>query len=241
MGGTTTWRHVLRSAALGIVVMVLFLAAVPLVADGAFDPATVVIAGLFVAGGWWAGRPGKGGVIFTGVLSLLLGILVLGLFQSWKAFAHPESTFDFIATVGLLVVTVLAVVAAIPALDRERLASPGPLLLRGAGVVIAVGVVVGAVAGLSTSSDTKRAGDIEVDMKDFAFAPRTISHDTSPVTFFVKNRDTSHHDFTIDDLVHQQVPSGVARRVTIDTTLERRTYRFYCTLHPGMDGTITVR
>ena len=233
----TTWRDVLRGAAVGQLILAAFMLLISVAFEGRFDPMPVVI-GLIIAGGvlWLSKGRGRGGVIYAGVVSLLL-FLMVAMFGGLTVFARFQSTFELILFGGLLVVTVLGLVATVGALRRKG-GSAAALAPKVAGGLIALLVVVGVVAGALTGSATRMAGDLALQAKHFAFSETEITADAGRVSVFVENEDVAAHDFTIKDVVAVALPGQRAGRGTFD--VEAGTYRFYCSLHPDMEGTLKV-
>ena len=232
---TTTWRDVLRGAAIGQVVMAAFMLVITLVFEGHFDPMPVVI-GLIVAGGvaLLSRREGRAGVIYAGVVSLLL-FLMVAMFGGLTVFSRVQSTFELILFGGLLVVTILGLVATVGALRRA--AGPAAEVApKVAGAFIGLLVVVGVIAGGLTGSATRMAGDVPLQAKEFEFSVKTIEVEAGRVAVFIENEDVASHDFTIKDVVSESLPGQKAGRAVF--TVDEGTYRFYCSLHPDMEGTL---
>jgi plastocyanin len=234
---TTTWRDVLRGAALGQAVMAAFMLAITVVFEGRFDPTPVVI-GLIAGGGalLLAKRGGRGGVVYAGVVSLLL-FLMAAMFGGLTVFARPQSTFELILFGGLLVVTLLGLVAAVGAFRHAG----GPAAEQApkvAGAFIALLVVVGVLAGGLAGSATRMPGDLALQAKNFEFSESVLEADAGRVAVFVENDDVASHDFTIKDVVQEAVPGQKAGRAVFD--LPAGSYRFYCSLHPDMEGTLKL-
>jgi plastocyanin len=234
---TTTWRDVLRGAALGQAIMAAFMVAITVVFEGRFDPMPVVI-GLVAGGGvlLLAKRGGRGGVVYAGVVSLLL-FLMAAMFGGLTVFARPQSTFELILFGGLLVVTLLGLIATVGAFRHAG----GPAAEQApkvAGAFIALLVVVGVLAGGLTGSATRMPGDLALQAKNFEFSESVLEADAGRVAVFVENDDVASHDFTIKDVVQEAVPGQKAGRAVFD--LPAGTYRFYCSLHPDMEGTLKL-
>lgn len=232
-----TWRDVLRGAAVGQAIMAAFMAVITLLFEGRLDPMPLVI-GVIVSGGvvWLRRSEGRGGVVYAGIVSLLLFAMV-AMFGGLTVLTRAESTFELILFGGLFVVSVLGLVATVGALRRQGgpMAGVAPKV---AGAVIAVLVVVGIVAGSLTGSATRMPGDLTLQAKNFEFSASTLDADAGRITVFVENDDVAHHDFTINGVVAEQVPGQKAGRAEFD--LEAGAYRFYCSLHPDMEGTLKV-
>ena len=233
----TTWRDVLRGAALGQLILAAFMLLITVVFEGRFDPFPVVI-GLIITGGvvWLTKGKGRGGVIYAGVVSLLL-FLMVAMFGGLTVFTRISSTFELILFGGLLVVTLLGLVATPGALRRK--AGPAAAVApKVAGAFIALLVVVGVVAGALTGSATRMAGDIALETKHFEFTEKEITADAGRISVFVENVDVAAHDFTINDVVAIDLPAQRAGRASFE--IGEGTYRFYCSLHPDMEGTLKV-
>jgi plastocyanin len=82
------------------------------------------------------------------------------------------------------------------------------------------------------------SGDIALEAKHFEFTEQTLEAEAGRIAVFVENADVAHHDFTINDVVEIQLPGQKAGRRAFD--VEAGTYRFYCSLHPDMEGTLKV-
>jgi plastocyanin len=232
-----TWRDVLRLAAIGQVAFAAFMFAISLGFEGRVDPMPVVI-GAIVAGGvvLLTKRSGRGAVIYAGVVSLLL-FLMVAMFGGLTVFARAESTFELILFGGLLVVTILGLVSTIGAL-LNRASAAAEVAPKVAGAFVALLVVVGVVAGLLADSATRMPGDLALKAEHFEFSEEELTADAGRVAVFVENEDVAHHDFTIEDVTVIDVPGQKAGRDVFD--VEAGTYRFYCSLHPDMEGTLKV-
>ena len=233
----TTWRDVLRGAATGQLILAAFMLLLTVAFEGRFDPLPVVI-GAIVAGGvlWLTKSSGRGPVIYAGVVSLLL-FLMVAMFGGFTVFSRPQSTFELILFGGLLVVTILGLIATVGAL-RGKGGPVAEVAPKVAGSFIALLVVVGVVAGALTGSATRMPGDVAMQTKHFEFTETEVAVDAGRVSVFVENEDVAAHDFTIKDVVALDLPAQRAGRATFD--VEPGTYRFYCSLHPDMEGTLRV-
>ena len=233
----TTWRDVLTGAATGQVVMAAFMVVLGVAFEHSLDPMPVVI-GLVAAGGvvLLRRRSGRGGVVYAGVVSLLL-FLMVAAFGGLAVFTRPESTFELILFGGLLVTTVLGLVA-VPGAWRRRAGSLAAVGPRVAAAAIALLVVVGVIAGAFTGSASRMPGDLALKTKNFEFTSTSLEAGAGRISIWVDNQDVSHHDFTIKGVVSQQLPAQKASRAVFD--LDPGTYRFFCSLHPDMEGTLKV-
>ena len=140
------WRDVLRGAAAGQVVMAAFMFLITVALERRFDPMSLVIGALVAVGViLLTKRPGKGGVIYAGVMSLLLLLMVV-MFGGLTVLTRVRSTFELILMGGLLVVSLLGLVATAGALRQAGgpVAATAPKV---AGACIAGLVAIGVVAG----------------------------------------------------------------------------------------------
>ena len=233
----TTWRDVLKGAAIGQLLMAAFMIIITAVFESSFSPVPVVV-GLIVTGGiaLLSKRPGRGGVVYAGIVSLLLVLVVLA-FGGLTVLSRTESTFELIQVGGLLAVSLLGLVATVGAF-RGKAGAAAEVAPKVAGAFIALLVVVGVVAGALTGSATRMPGDVALKAEGFEFSADRLEADAGRVAVFVQNEDVAHHDFTIKDVVAVDLPGQKAGRGVFD--LEAGTYRFYCSLHPDMEGELQV-
>lgn len=237
MGALTGWRRVLRFALVGDLVVCAALGVVS-VLDAGLEPMVVVIAVVVAAALLVVVRSrGRAGTIVGGVVTLLL----LLLFVPWAldAVRTPSSTTDFVLADTAVILNLVGVAAAVLA----TLHRPGGVLARRlpaiAGALIGLLVTVGLVAGIAAHSDARQAGDLSARTKGFAYVPTSLEANAGTVSVHVRNDDLATHDFTIDGVVHEVLPGGKAERVVFDVA--PGTYTYYCSIHPTMKGTLTVR
>ena len=94
----------------------------------------------------------------------------------------------------------------------------------------------------SSSGGGAAKGDVEVDMKDISFQPGSVTvAKGSTVTW--KNEDSANHDVTADDDSFKSGdPGGIASGQSFKHTFdEAGDFKYVCTVHPGMDGTVVVK
>ncbi len=232
----SSWRGLLQATALMSVVISIFGAV-------AFGPEIPVVIGLLTGIGLlWLRRPGKGGVIYTGLIHVLIGIVVLVLFQNLMELAYPASWMVFVSTGARLIATLVAIVAALAALtssSAERAPRAiGALALTALLLVIALGVV----SRLSVTSDLQQARDVVLRITpETTWSARELRVPAGRISIYVENDDVHHGNFTIDGVVNVQIPSGTSKRATFE--LEPGQYRFYSKLYrgePEMQGTFIV-
>jgi plastocyanin len=87
----------------------------------------------------------------------------------------------------------------------------------------------------AASSGSNATAGVAVTIKDFAFSTKPVKAGES---FQVENKDDTEHTFTSDDgKFDVKVPAG--KTVTVDA-LSAGTYKFHCTIHTNMHGTLEV-
>lgn len=109
------------------------------------------------------------------------------------------------------------------------------------GLVTAVGAPVPLDRGAQKGG---AATTVDLVMEDFQFKPVNVTVTAgSQVTFKIANKGQAVHNFTSTDLGIKQydVSASGARDVTWTASAKPGTYRFVCTYHAGMEGTITVK
>lgn len=94
----------------------------------------------------------------------------------------------------------------------------------------------------SSGGGTAAKGNAEVVMKDISFQPGTVTvAKGSTVTW--KNEDSANHDVTADDGSFKSGDAGdIASGQTFKHTFdEDGSFKYVCTVHPGMEGTVVVK
>jgi plastocyanin len=83
-------------------------------------------------------------------------------------------------------------------------------------------------------------GGAEVTMEGIAFNPATITIKTGDRVTWT-NKDSVGHDVTGDDFESGD-PGGIGNGDTFEHTFdEAGTFKYVCTVHPGMEGTVKVQ
>lgn len=232
-----TWRRLLRAAALTSIAVSAFSV---LTIGGEVSIVFAVVVGI---GLLWLRRPGRGGVVYLGVVHLLIGLIVLVLFQLLAELAYPASWTVFVVTGARLVVTVTALIATVGALrgGPERGSAAAPRAAAAiAGAALLAFSIVGIGAGLSVSDDKRQPGDVAIEItSDTQFGLRELNLAAGRIAVYVENHDVHHGSFTIDGVVSLDIPAGSAQRATFDLAPGR--YRYYSKLYPGeVNGTMVV-
>jgi plastocyanin len=230
-----TWRRLLRAAALTSIAVSAF--AVLAIGGGE----AIVFAVVVGIGVFWLRRPGRGGVVYLGVVHLLVGLIVLVLFQLLAELAYPASWKVFVVTGGRLVATVTALIATVGALRGGPGSAAAPRTAAAiAGAALLAFSIVGIGAGLSVSDDKRQPGDVAIEItSDTQFGPRELKLAAGRIAVYVENHDVHHGSFTIDGVVSLDIPAGSAQRATFDLAPGR--YRYYSKLYPEeVNGTMVV-
>jgi len=82
-------------------------------------------------------------------------------------------------------------------------------------------------------------GGTEVSMEGIAFNPAEVSAGVGDTVTWTNN-DSVAHDVTADSF-SSGAPGGMAAGDTFEHTFEEAgTFDYVCTVHPGMEGTVTV-
>jgi plastocyanin len=92
----------------------------------------------------------------------------------------------------------------------------------------------GSGSGAASTSDA-----VEIDMKNFQFAPKDATVKVGQTVKWV-NQDTAPHD-AVDEKTGQFKSDQFAKGESYEFTPEKAgKIAYVCTLHPGMEGTLTV-
>ena len=89
-------------------------------------------------------------------------------------------------------------------------------------------------------TEKKVAGGTKVSMKDIKFAPDSISVKAGDAVTWTNN-DTVGHDVTGDNFKSGD-PGAMQNGDTYANTFDKAgTFNYVCTVHPGMEGSVTVK
>lgn len=230
------WKSLLQASALLSLAISIF-------GIVAFEPEIPIVTGVLMSIGLlWMRRPGKAGVIYSGLLHLLIALVVLFLFQNIRELAYPASWMVFLSAGARLIATGTAMVGAIGAiLTTSRQGAPrviGALALTLLLVLIAVGIV----SRFSVKEDFRQPGDVVLRITpETKWSTSDLRVNGGTISIYVRNDDVHQGTFTIDGVVNLEVPAGTSKRATFD--LGPGQYRFYSKLYPeesAMRGTLFV-
>lgn len=151
--------------------------------------------------------------------------------------ASPADTIAFVTAVAAAGGRLLAAAGAVLGLRGRDGTVRG--LAAASLVVLGIAVVAATAVRLTTTSDVREAGDVEVVAEAIAFPDAISVADDGAV--FVDNRDRIRHTFAVEGTdLDVEVPPGAQRR--IELALAPGTYTFLCTVpgHERMTGTLEV-
>jgi plastocyanin len=112
--------------------------------------------------------------------------------------------------------------------------------MRRLGLVAIAGLALAAAAPPLPTAAGARATRT-VTLKDISFSPRSLTVSRgATVTFAFRDGDTTHNVTSSGARRFQTIASRSSGSVA-RTFRQAGTYRYECTLHPGMTGRITVR
>jgi plastocyanin len=90
----------------------------------------------------------------------------------------------------------------------------------------------------STSSSGGGGGGTTVSMKDIQFAPKSLTVKVGQTVTWT-NDDSTDHNVTASDGTFKSSTFGHGKTFSWKAT-KAGTFKYTCTIHPGMDGTLTV-
>jgi plastocyanin len=108
----------------------------------------------------------------------------------------------------------------------------------GGGTTPAPSQAASSPAGAPSAGQSAAATGTNVDIKNFAFSPATVTTTAGgKVTW--KNGDSVNHTVTFDD--GSVDSNNIAQNATFEHTFATAgTFAYHCKIHPNMKGTITV-
>lgn len=104
---------------------------------------------------------------------------------------------------------------------------------------LGAGVATAAVLILALAVPTVLAADRDVAIRDLAFAPRSVEIQVGDTVTW-RNRDSLTHTATARNGAFDTGLLSEGRSATVRFTVAG-TYRYLCTPHPNMTGTVVVR
>jgi plastocyanin len=176
---------------------------------------------------------------------LLVTIAALGLLHLLSSIpflasnlAHPESPVSFLTDAAAAIAVLTAALAAVAGLRGVRNRRP---LAVGAGVLMALLVVVSLVATGSVTSDPRQPGDVVVEVVGATF-PAEVAVTAHGAALWIDNQDPFRHTLVVEGTdVHVELTGSTAVRAEVD--LAPGAYRYYCDVpgHDRMEGSLDVR
>jgi plastocyanin len=235
-----TWRRLLRYAAIADLVVMAVVGVVLRDKEALAFAGAILIGILFLEI-----RGGLAGIIMLGVLTLDAAVFMLPAAASNSA--HRDHFVNVLIPLSLGVISVAGLIASIGSIVRHRNPEASrreaPIVLQTIAAVFIVALIASVVSQRTSRSETARAGDVRVEMRNTAFLEKTLNAQGGSISVAVANHDLFWHTFTIDALhVNVDVPIGANRRVTFNAPAGR--YEFYCRVPghraAGMKGTLIV-
>jgi plastocyanin len=118
-------------------------------------------------------------------------------------------------------------------------------MLRTKLIALVATVAVAVPLAAFAAQPSARSQEPEVEMEDFAFRPARIAVRPSQVVIW-KNRDRARHNATSVKRVNgrrvfRTATRGFRAEMTARAPRQAGTYRYFCTIHPQMRGTLVVR
>jgi plastocyanin len=114
-------------------------------------------------------------------------------------------------------------------------------MLRSLVVLLAAGALVagcGSSSKKSSTSSTPAAGGTAVSMKNIQYSPTSLTVKVGQTVTWT-NDDTVVHNVTADDGTFKSSTFGGGKTFSWKAT-KAGTFKYACTIHPGMVATLTV-
>ena len=204
----------------------------------------LVVAALTYRFGTWASIVAA---VFGGLLLILLAPFAP------TALGHPQSFFDFSATLLMVVGLLMALAGAVAAIVQRRAARPRSgangfdraMLLAVFGLVglLLLFSAAMSVAGRTTVAAEAKAGATAVEMRGTQFAPQRLeARPGETLKLVVTNRDAVAHTFTARELgIDATVLPGSERLIELRAPASG-SYTYFCVPHEyGMRGTLEIK
>lgn len=116
-------------------------------------------------------------------------------------------------------------------------------IARTASLVVLAGGVVAATTGSSTAAPSAQAAKTKtILLKDIAFKPGKVTVTSgTDVAFKFADGTTTHNVKSVGSPKFKYISNRSKGTIKRKLTAKGKTYRFTCTLHPGMDGSVKVK
>jgi plastocyanin len=118
---------------------------------------------------------------------------------------------------------------------------PSPMRGRVASLVVVVAVALGAAPSLDGKSRAAAPPRAEVTIDNFAFAPATLTVARGTTVKWTNKDDEPHTVVSDRDPKLFKSPALDTDESFSFTFNDPGTYKYYCTIHPHMQGTIVVQ
>ncbi len=182
-------------------------------------------------------RP-RAAAIWIGIVSALRALFSLLNPTLVDDLTYPADTGLFIVTVAMVVLPLAGVIGLVGVLRRAS-GRAADRTLQGAGVLVLIAIAVGVVAGVTSDEQTAAEGTAAapvVVVERRAFRPEALT---------VPAGTTITWSWPEGSIDHNVVGDGFSSPIQRAGTFAHRfaepgSYAYQCTLHPGMDGSVTV-
>jgi plastocyanin len=177
----------------------------------------------------------------TGLVVASLTLLMFGgAFFAWTGFFYPTNWFEMSFATLSTIVPIAGIVAAIATLKHKDGADaariPAAVV---AGLTVAV-VLVGVLGSMFSSDATRLPGDVTLSAMDFEFEQDQLTAKAGDVAIYFENKDGFAHNVEVKGEGVSKDASGRQSIRHVFKGLTAGTYDFFCTIHPDMEGTLTV-
>jgi plastocyanin len=109
-----------------------------------------------------------------------------------------------------------------------------------AAAVLMIAMIAGRSRTLATAAvENKASGEIAVGIENFAFSPGTITVPAGSTVRWI-NQDDSPHNIAAEDKSFKSKTLDTGDNFSY-TFAKPGAYKYYCSLHPRMTGTILVK
>jgi plastocyanin len=239
-GGGVTWRRMLRGVAITEAAgMAILLVAGMLYGLDFFVPLALGCV-LFAGAVAWIPRKTKASVVYSLVVSSLTLLMFGGMFYGWTGFLYPQSWFEMAFATVTVTVPLAGIVAAIATLRGHTGTDSARTTSIVAAAVAGIVVVVGIGGAVVANDATRLPGDVTLSASNFEFEQTTLTAKAGDVAIYFDNQDAFAHNVKIEGYGTSQDAGGRQAIRHVFANVAAGTYKYLCTIHNDMTGTITV-
>ena len=238
--GGWTWRRMLRAVAITEAVgFAVLLGAGAVYGLGFFPPLGIAVVLMAVAAAL-VPRMSKGTVIYSLVVCSLVLVMFGGLFFGWTGFMFPQSWFEMTWATLTVLVPIAGIVAATATLRHKDGDDAAKTPARVVGAVATAIVLIGMVGSVTASDATRLPGDITLSASNMEFKQESLTADAGDVAIYFENKDPFAHNVKIDGHGASDMAPGRISVRHVFRNMTAGSYKYYCEIHPDMEGTLTV-